>query len=98
KGLTVCVSSCFRSSMNRGGHFFGGCLRAVCLGFLGIILSRNNFEFPAGPQIICQTLLGSRDGVLIFVKQFFNSECNFHVAFAINSLPGAILLRSEHRK
>src|ERR1041385_4686163 len=55
-------------------------------------------QLPATTQLIRESLLRTGDRVLVLVKQLLDSQGHFHVALTVDTLPGAVLLRREHRK
>src|ERR1051325_4132149 len=59
---------------------------------------RHDFELAGSGPLARQLLLGSGNRVLIVVEQLLNTQRHLHVAFAIGTLTGAILLRREHRE
>src|SRR5215510_10223860 len=72
-------------------------LRLLCLR-LSIVLATDDLQLPTAAKFVIEPLLRPRDRVLVFVKQFLDTQRHLDVAFAIDTLARTILLRREHRK
>src|SRR6185369_11291041 len=99
--------SLFRSAWGNS-TCVGGCFWCEQLAFvelnrralgLPVFISTDDFQFSTTTaNLVVESLLRARDRVLVLVKQLFDPQRHFHVAFAIDALAGAVLLRRQHRK
>src|SRR5882762_10263121 len=82
----------------RPGLFSRRSLRSVSTGVIWTIFRRNDSKLAAGSHVVSKSLFGSRNRVLIFVKQVLDSQGNLHITLAVHSLTGTVFLGRQHWK